>query len=173
MKKCQQCSKPATLHITEIREGEVQALHLCESCAQEYWHSELESSETEDASNSPFPMSMVEDELEELDSLSCPNCGISFKQFRAQGRLGCPHDYVAFEAELLPLLENIHGDTAQHCGKAPKRAPDASQRQYRLIRLRNDLRSAVDMENYEEAAQIRDEISELEQELGEITDTTE
>ena len=172
MKKCQQCSKPATLHITEIRDGEVQALHLCESCAQDYWHNDVETSETEE-SNSPFPVKMMDDELDELDSLICPQCGISFKQFRVQGRLGCPHDYIAFEAELVPLLENIHGDTPQHCGKAPQRAPDASQRQFKLIRLRNDLRSAVDLEKYEEAAQIRDEISLLEKKLGSTEEASE
>mgnify|MGYP000971956790 CR=1 FL=1 len=99
--------------------------------------------------------------LDELDQRVCPSCGITFKEFRAQGRLGCPHDYIAFEDELLPLLENIHGET-EHCGKIPKRAPDSSQQQFRLIKLRSELRSAVDEERYEDAARIRDEIKHVE-----------
>ena len=56
-------------------------------------------------------------ESSEVDQQTCPSCGISFKEFRSQGRLGCPHDYIAFQSELLPLLENIHGET-QPCREA-------------------------------------------------------
>lgn len=162
MKKCGRCSKPAVLHITEIREGDVQALHLCESCAKDY----LNTSPTEH----PAPAEAVKGSLssevpDEADDKTCPNCGISFKEFRAQGRLGCAHDYVVFQEELLPLLENIHGET-QHVGKVPKRAPDASQRQFRLVKLKSRLRAAVEEELYEEAARLRDEIATLETQLG-------
>lgn len=154
MKKCGRCSKPAVLHITELRHGEVQALHLCETCAKDYLSQAPAGSPDEPP---PGEISESEEELDELDQRICPSCGITFKEFRAQGRLGCPHDYIAFEDELLPLLENIHGET-EHCGKIPKRAPDSSQQQFRLIKLRSELRSAVDEERYEDAARIRDEI---------------
>lgn len=169
MKKCGRCAKPAVLHITEIRQGEVQALHLCESCAKEY----LNESEAggpppdEDAdfgSSDTGEMAEVADKDDDVTA-TCPHCGITFKEFRKQGRLGCPHDYVVFREELLPLLENIHGET-QHIGKVPKRAPKASQHQFRLIRLRNRLKAAVDEEMYEEAARLRDEIQSLEAEVG-------
>jgi protein arginine kinase activator len=156
MKKCGRCSKPAVLHITELRQGEVQALHLCETCAKDY----LSQSPEEQELAPPGASDDSEGDQDEIDLHTCPNCGISFKEFRAGGRLGCPHDYTVFEEELLPLLENIHGETG-HCGKVPKRAPDSSQRQFRLIKLRNELRSAVDDERYEEAARIRDEIQSL------------
>ncbi len=167
MKKCHRCSKPATLHITEIREGVVQELHLCESCAQDYLENtdSPEPSEDFDPIHEKLSEYEVDEELAELDQNECPNCGITFREFRSQGRLGCPHDYVAFEHELMPLLENIHGEV-QHCGKFPKRAPDASQRQYQLIKLRNELRGAVEQENYEEAARLRDEIQTIENELN-------
>ena len=167
MKKCRRCSKPATLHITEIRQGEVQALHLCETCAHEYL-SNADSSESVDSDENAddFVVKLPDDQnLEEIDGLVCPNCGITFREFRSNGRLGCPHDYIAFEDELLPLLENIHGET-QHCGKLPKRAPAESRRQYRLIKLRNELRTHVEQEAYEDAARLRDEIGSLEVELG-------
>jgi protein arginine kinase activator len=158
MKKCGRCSKPAVLHITELRHGEVQALHLCETCAKEY----LSQSPAGASEEIPADIeSEAAEELDELDQRVCPSCGISFKEFRAQGRLGCPHDYIAFEDELLPLLENIHGET-EHCGKIPKRAPDSSQQQFKLIKLRSELRTAVDEERYEDAARIRDEIRQAE-----------
>ena len=165
-KKCHRCSRPSTLHITELRQGEVQELHLCESCAQQY----LSGADSDDAGEevSSFAEKLAEivsdEDLDELSQLTCPNCGISFREFRSQGRLGCPHDYIAFQSELMPLLENIHGEI-QHTGKLPKRAPDDSRRQYRLIKLRSNLREAVDQENYENAARLRDEIQTLEIEL--------
>lgn len=161
MKKCSRCSKPATLHITELKEGDVHALHLCESCAKEYL-SHVEVGETADEPEELFKHhieSSIED-LEDVDQSSCPNCEITFKEFRTQGRLGCPQCYAAFAEELIPLLENIHGET-QHTGKFPQRAPEASRRQHELIRLRNQLRTAVEAESYEDAARLRDEIQNL------------
>jgi protein arginine kinase activator len=175
MKKCTRCeNKPATLHITDIQEGVVEALHLCQSCAEEYFES------AEQAPNIEEPVAFA-DKLPEIPDLEvdsehanliCPNCGISFAEFRSKGRLGCPHDYISFEEELLPLLENIHGST-QHVGKYPKRAPDASRKQFELIRLRNELNLAVEDEDYEEAARLRDLIKNVSQEAGEDEQVSE
>ena len=157
--KCERCSKQAVLHITELRQGEVQALHLCETCAKEYLsHAQPPKGSAPSDSEAAVDEAM----MEELDQQLCPNCGIAFKEFRAQGRLGCPHDYVVFEEELIPLLENIHGATS-HVGKIPKRAPQSSQVQFQLIKLRSELRTFVEEERYEEAAQIRDSIRRIEE----------
>lgn len=158
MKKCRRCSKPATLHITEIRKGEVQQLHLCETCAKTYLQSGPESEDEALASGE------AEEVLDAVDVLSCPHCGITFRQFRANGRLGCPHDYQVFAAELDELLKNIHDDT-QHCGKAPHQTSESSQEQFRLIKLRKELQVAVTAEAYEHAAKLRDEIQQVESKL--------
>jgi protein arginine kinase activator len=159
--KCQTCPSPATLHITEIVKGVAAEHHFCEECAQQY----LSQSE---AKSNDLPPGVAADEegeskLRELEQLVCPNCGISFKEFRKQGRLGCPHDYIAFHEELLPLLENIHGET-QHFGKVPKHTPDDSRKLYKLIKLRGELKVAIAEESYEAAAKLRDEIQRLEKE---------
>jgi protein arginine kinase activator len=111
----------------------------------------------------PFDASGEESSAD--DSKTCPSCGITFKQFRAQGRLGCPHDYEVFHDELIPLLESVHSDT-QHVGKCPPQASTESRQHHELFRLRSDLRAAVENESYEEAAKLRDRIRELESELG-------
>ena len=157
--KCGRCLKPAVLHITELRQGEVQALHLCESCAKEYLN---HGQGAKSAPSSEAELEAEEATLDDLELQVCPNCGIAFKEFRAQGRLGCAHDYVVFEDELLPLLENIHGETT-HVGKIPKRSPQSSQIQFKLIKLRNELRTSVEEERYEDAARIRDSIRQLEE----------
>jgi len=167
--KCHRCPKVATLHITEVIKGEAQELHLCEECAQEY----LDNQGNQTAADGGGGLikaaaGLGEAELEELEKLVCPNCKMTFKEFRGQGRLGCAECYVAFREQLIPLLENIHGE-AHHCGKFPQRAPDESQRRYRLIKLRNDLRVAVAAESYEEAARLRDQIQELENQHSQET----
>jgi protein arginine kinase activator len=167
MKKCRRCTKPAVLHITELRNGEAQALHLCEGCAKDYLSNVAPGTPPEE---SAAEVESPAEDSDERDALSCPHCGITFKQFRSQGRLGCPHDYVVFRDELLPLLESIHSET-QHVGKVPRHAPGISRTQVDLIRLRGELKAAVQNEQYEAAATLRDQIQQLEsaarQESGE------
>lgn len=164
MKKCRRCSKPATLHITELRQGEATEIHLCETCAKDY----LSQAEEVSSPQPDFQFDQLDEseqpQVSGADDRVCPNCGISFREFRTQGRLGCPHDYVVFESDLIPLIENIHGET-QHCGKLPRRAPDSSRRQHQLIRLRSELKVAVEEEDYEQAARLRDEIQEVESQI--------
>ena len=108
------------------------------------------------------------EELAKLDQRACPVCGITFYEFRNQGRLGCPHDYVYFEKELTPLIANIHGET-QHVGKRPPRPRRrAPIEQTELIRLRREMEEAKQKEHYERAAKIRDQIRELEQKVKQL-----
>lgn len=161
--KCSRCSKLATMHITELVKGEPHEVHLCEECFQNFMQNPASAENALQAGGLIKSTSgLGEAELEALEKLVCPTCKITFREFRNQGRLGCAHCYSAFREELLPLLENIHGET-HHCGKFPKRAPDDSQKRYQLIKLRNDLRLAVAEESYEEAARLRDQIHGLEQ----------
>lgn len=167
MKKCLRCTKQAALHITELKGGKSLSLHLCETCAQEYLSTvEVGGLSAEMSPADVLPPKLTDDEDDGTDpgAKACPHCGITFKQFRSQGRLGCPRDYEVFHGELLPLLESIHGEV-QHVGKFPPKVSESSRRQYELLRLRNELKSAVDEEQYEQAARLRDEIQVIEAEL--------
>jgi protein arginine kinase activator len=164
--KCQQCEKPATFHITELTGGQPQELHLCEHCAKNY----LTQGEPGSATVAPtlanvlakqLQIGKAAEELAKLDQRACPVCGITFYEFRNQGRLGCPHDYVYFERELTPLIANIHGET-QHAGKHPRGREGGTDEHTELIRLRREMEEAKQKENYEKAAKIRDKIRELE-----------
>ncbi|HEX3152552.1 MAG TPA: UvrB/UvrC motif-containing protein [Gemmataceae bacterium] len=149
--KCQQCAKVATLQITEVlSEGNFEELHLCDECAQKYLLESVPKKKKldgRDSSGSP--------------DKQCEHCGTRFVDFRNSGRLGCPHDYQAFQAELLPLLESIHSST-RHTGKTPRR-PSHRVRSQELTRLRKDLQRAITSEAYEDAAAIRDRIRRLEE----------
>lgn len=164
MKQCSVCSKPAVYHVTVLKDGDVKELHFCEPHFHEYMEKPKQKSPEEAFVESLLPESEIDERAAEDEQLICPNCGITYREFREKGRFGCPHDYEIFRQRLLPLLENIHGETT-HRGKSPKRAPLDSGNQLKLIQLRNDLTQAIEQEKYEEAAQLRDEIHQLEADL--------
>lgn len=168
--KCQRCEKPATFHITELTGGKPVELHLCEDHAREY----LTQAGNEPASAGSMAamftqqlakqmaLGQTAEELADLDQQSCPYCGITFYDFRTQGRLGCPYDYVFFEKEIQPLLLNIHGES-QHTGKRPTHSPELSRQRTELIRYRRQLQEAIREEHYELASRLRDKIREIEE----------
>ena len=162
--KCHQCDKLATFHITELTGGKPQELHLCEEHAREY----LTESDPEPSAASNLAGALAQqlvggtaEDLARLDQQACPICGITFFEFRNQGRLGCPHDYLCFEKELDPLILNIHGES-RHTGKHPQRSPANTERQTELIRLRREMKEAIQGEDYERASHLRDEIRQIE-----------
>ena len=157
---CQACEKkPATVHFTEIKNGEKTVLHLCEECAGQKGLTH----------GGPIP-SLLAHLVEGIQHASkgpetrCPQCGISFEEFRSKGRLGCPQDYEVFEKELAPLIEKIHS-AKRHAGRLPQGAVPDTAREDRLLRLRRELASAVKEEMDEAAARLRDEIRTTEEAL--------
>src|SRR5437868_10985437 len=150
--KCNNCSKAATMHITEVvAEDQFEEHHLCEECAQKYLYEPPKKA----GLKAEIGSAEEGEEFGALNKKECPICGIKFVEFRNSGRLGCPNDYQEFHEELLPLLENIHGET-KHCGKTPRRQPQNKQTQSEQIQLRKQLQQAVTKEAYEAAAGIRD-----------------
>lgn len=159
--RCQRCPKPATLHLTEILGvKQIEEMHFCEECAQKHLYEPGIAGEKLPAPK-PVEASAEHDDLEELNRIECPQCGIKFKDFRSTGRLGCPHDYEVFKKELVPLLENIHGEV-RHQGKSPRRKYPQNTTTSKLGALRRQLHSAIGKEDYEQAAHLRDSIRQLE-----------
>jgi protein arginine kinase activator len=164
--KCQKCERPATFHITELEGGKHTELHLCEEHARQYLtqgEGELGAAPTiAGALAQQLAVGQTAEELARLDQRACPVCGITFYEFRNQGRLGCPHDYVFFEKELEPLIANIHGETT-HKGKKPKHGSAGTQQRTELIRMRREMKEAIEKENYERAKELRDDIKRIEE----------
>ena len=158
-RECDKCGKPATVHLTEIVEGKKIEKHLCEDCAV--------SEGITVKANLPISQ-LLEDFIlqtastEETADLKCDVCGLSFSEFRERGLLGCPNDYDAFEPALRPTLERAHEGAGQHIGKVPRRAGSSQKKQNALLRLRAELKGAVAAEDYERAADLRDQIKEME-----------
>ncbi|MDP6685326.1 MAG: UvrB/UvrC motif-containing protein, partial [Candidatus Omnitrophota bacterium] len=100
--------------------------------------------------------------------LKCPRCGLTYEDFKKVGRLGCGECYTAFKEVLLPLLKRIHGST-QHYGKAPQNfqkpkpsIPAPSKSKNGLQELKDKLQKAIQNEEFEEAAKLRDKIRDVE-----------
>ncbi len=152
---CHFCGQPATIHYTSLLKKKKVQQHLCERCAREKG---VVSGEAAEAGPVPplnlqalVQLIMGQHPAADAASLKCPACGLKYAQFRADGRLGCAHDYDAFRPTLEPLLERIHRATA-HAGKVPR----TRRRRAELDDLRERLAAAVAAERYEDAATLRD-----------------
>jgi protein arginine kinase activator len=158
--KCQECSKAATVHLTDIVSGHKREVHLCQGCAEK-----RELVKHQELNLSAILQSVIGQHIgpltDELARLTCPSCGIKYMEFKAEGRLGCPQDYEVFRTALAPLLQRIHR-ALRHVGKIPAHAVRNAALQTELMELRQLLRRAVEAENYEEAARLRDLIRQKE-----------
>ncbi|RKY41264.1 MAG: hypothetical protein DRP76_00285 [Candidatus Omnitrophota bacterium] len=154
---CDICHKNiATIHLTEIVGDKIVELHLCSKCAQ---------MKTEEIKNqlslSEFLTGLVKEEKKERRVLRCAKCGLTFNDFRKMGKLGCKFCYESFREKLLPLLRKIHG-SVEHTGKVPQGLKEEEILERKIRELRKKLAKAIKLEEYEEAARIRDEIRNLE-----------
>jgi len=169
---CDICNKnPATVHLTEIIDNQMNELHLCEECAhkksaqmeQQFGLSDLLAGLAD--FEKPAAGGTGKDDKESV-VIKCPNCGLTYKDFKKIGRLGCGDCYTAFRSFLGPLLKRIHGANT-HCGKSPVKPAAAGgkvsrRKQPDVQDLRSRLQKAIELEAYEEAARLRDQIRVLE-----------
>jgi protein arginine kinase activator len=158
---CDLCGKnPATVHLTEIVDNQMTELHLCEDCARE------KSSQMEQefgladllAGLAEFGKPQEEKDVVEI---KCLQCNLTYADFKKIGRLGCSECYNTFRRYLSPLLKKIHGSN-RHLGKSPMKVAKVTRKRLDLQELRTRLAKAVEAEEFEEAAKIRDQVKELE-----------
>ncbi len=165
---CQECRKrQATVHITRIVNGHKTEMVLCEQCAKE--KGELEMFAEPQFPLQSFLASLLEQGGHAAQSTPaiaarCSNCGLTYRDFARTGRLGCSQCYSEFGGWLDPVLRRIHG-TSKHTGKVPARTGGTAKIRKSLNDLREALSRAVQSEEFEKAAGLRDEIRRLEKEL--------
>ncbi|MBI5385291.1 MAG: UvrB/UvrC motif-containing protein [Verrucomicrobia bacterium] len=157
--------KEATVHLTQIAGEKMQKVDLCEDCAKEK------------GVNDPTGFSLADlllglgasQEMEEAagsSDLKCPQCGFTQADFKKAGRLGCAHCYDTFSEGLESLLKTMHKGT-RHKGKVPLALRGTQDLKDKLGALQKKLEKAVADENFEQAAQMRDEIKALKTKLTE------
>jgi len=160
---CNVCkSKEATVFLTQIVEGKMQKVNLCEPCSKEK------------GVNDPTGFALADLLLglgaaQEIDKnpagLRCPSCGFSQTDFKKTGRLGCSTCYDAFAEGLSGMLKNMHRGMI-HTGKVPARLAEERERSRAISFLTTSLEEAVTKENFEEAASLRDKIRLFESGAG-------
>ena len=161
--KCESCGdKDATVHFTEIRGSEKKETHLCEECARSKTGPFQKAVSLSDILNSLLSH-LGGKEIAEMEDVKCDSCGMTHAEFRSSGRLGCPKDYEVFDKSLGGLLEKIHHGT-KHIGKVPSGAGKDLVRDHLVLKLRQELERAAQREEYEKAAEYRDQIRQLTQE---------
>ena len=166
---CEHCNKAKTVHVTEIKAGQKIEKHLCKDCplvnegvggAGGKGHQPI----NELLSN--FVLAHSGGTAVRAGNKACDVCGTTWQKFKENGLLGCDNDYAVFEEELTPLLKRAHEGATHHTGKVPaRRAGEGAVRAKRpptVGRLRRDLQRAVESEDYEAAAKLRDQIAAAE-----------
>jgi protein arginine kinase activator len=169
--KCEDCHKrEAEVKVTQIVNNQKTTLNLCKECANARGH------------NSPFQnVQQHVDEMiggegwgaqalnsqtkKQVPDIRCPKCSMSFEQFLKKARFGCGECYRAFRSELEQAMRGIHG-ASLHRGKSPVHdvSEEADKDSNKVIpvkeeeRLEAELKKAVEAEDFERAAEIRDKL---------------
>ncbi len=164
---CQNCSKhEATTHIKSVVNGEYTQLHLCTECANKLGYGDVFSGfglDFADLFGNFFsrPKSMTSGRTER-----CASCGMSFEEIVKSGKIGCADCYEKFYDMLLPSIQRIHGKT-QHNGKKvnavnENRIKKEKTKEEIIEELKKEMQAAIDEQNFERAAEIRDKIKATE-----------
>lgn len=159
--------KEATVHLTQIAGNKMQKVDLCEECAKTK------------GVNDPTGFSLADlllglgasQEIEQAaggGELKCPRCGFTQADFKKAGRLGCPDCYQTFGEALEGLLKSMHKGT-RHVGKVPEALRQNRDLSDRVKALEKRLTKAIQEEDFEEAAVLRDEIKQTKARLGSLT----
>ena len=161
MIQCDLCEEKATVFLTQIIDGQMQKVNLCESCSKEKGVTDPTGFALADLLVGVGSEQQVGSRTG--DSV-CSSCGFTAADFKRVGRLGCPECYATFADDLEGIIKAMHKGT-RHVGKAPARLGQLRAVRARLDELRGSLDGAVAAEDYEEAARLRDEILRVEEEL--------
>ncbi|MBE6552750.1 MAG: hypothetical protein E7666_00250 [Ruminococcaceae bacterium] len=169
---CESCKKrTATVFYNENINGRARSFSLCGECAAKLREKGDLQDVTSMLGSFADPFSNLHDNLfggffgipsAKINSVEkkCPECGAGYSEIAKSGKVGCPTCYTIFRDELARTLQSIHG-TTQHTGHVPARHRAKQAREEQLQTLRESLRNAIEKEDYESAAKLRDEIRAL------------
>ncbi|WP_181351089.1 UvrB/UvrC motif-containing protein [Thalassobacillus sp. CUG 92003] len=178
--ECQEChQRPATVHLTQVINGEKTEQHVCEQCAKEkgYMTYGDESFSLNDLLSGMFnyegqsPLSGTKTKsYPNSQQLKCPSCGLTYQEFARIGKFGCAECYHTFGDHLNPIFRRVHSGNTTHDGKIPKRVGGDLHLRKQIEHQKIELQRLIEKEEFEEAAQARDHIRSLEKQLHEEGD---
>lgn len=150
---CEECGKnPVEVLMTTVVNGEAISRHLCRECFKKYKAGDIQAVLAAVLS--------AMNQKEKKPDLICLKCGETYAEFQKTGKLGCAACYEAFKSELTPLITRVQG-RAQHAGRRPPSTEEDQERMRKMEDLRTRMEAAVAVENFEEAAKLRDELRSM------------
>ena len=154
---CEECRQnPATVVITVLTGQETTTRHLCQDCVEKIENSIAQG----DVSSFLSSLLSILSRQPKEETLRCSACGLTYEDFQTSGKLGCAQCYQDFSKQLAPLLQRVHGRT-QHAGRVPTNREAETRLQHSILELKDKMDHAVQEENFEEAAALRDQIRAL------------
>ena len=161
---CMKCKKNfATVKLTRIEKGRVEELNLCQSCAAEIspYQKKLAGAQANLDSILAGLLASEKEKKRITDvDITCRGCGLPFASYRESLFLGCAQCYDSFGEHLLGDLRKFHGSTS-HQGKVPKLMQSKIAMRQDIQQVRRQMEAAIEQENFELAAQLRDKIKSL------------
>lgn len=157
--KCDVCDNEATVFLTQIINGQMTTVNLCESCSKAKGVTDETGFGLAEAFVGP-PQVATAKVAAGHEDVACPACGFTQAQLKKIGRMGCPECYTTFREGLDNLLKAMHKGT-KHIGKIPQRLTAESQKLKSLSQLREELDAAVREERYEDAARLKSDIEKV------------
>ncbi|SDM39987.1 UvrB/UvrC motif-containing protein [Halarsenatibacter silvermanii] len=161
--QCEKCGeREANVHMTKIVNNNKKEVHLCSQCAEKSGQISISGDPFSfqkmfsgfmqpDRSRSPSPR----------EKLECDNCGLTYREFTEKGLFGCAECYDSFAEGVDYVVGRVQGGS-EHRGKVPRRGDRKSRLEEKISSLRQDMEEAVDREDFERAAELRDKVKELE-----------
>jgi len=169
--KCNECKKrPASLHFTQIINGQKTEIQVCEVCATKkgYVNHKEDAYSLHDLLTGLFNFSSSQIDLQnpslfdEIEELKCPKCNITFHDFQRIGKFGCASCYGTFKMKLDSIFRRVHSGNTKHNGKIPKRKGAHLHTKKEIELYRKKLQQLIEQEEFEKAAIVRDQIKNLE-----------
>lgn len=160
---CEYCGEnEASLHLVTFINGEKVEKHICSECAgQMNVHGVFNALSVGDLFKGLLKTPQAEAVAQ--TAAKCPDCGMTINEFKTKGQFGCAGCYKAFEEYIIPIIKNVQGGT-EHTGKAPEGMSKKYEKRRKIDRLKEKINEAVRVEDYEQAAALRDKIKALEKE---------
>jgi len=174
--KCDRCDREATLHDLKLIKGGVASeVHLCEKCAAELGVAGKNFATVDELLQQAIGQQagtlsisvQITGEPSAAKPGVCPNCATTWSEFRERGLFGCPECYVTFEDRIGAVLERAHEGGTHHVGKCPSHIENRVEHEARIRHLRRQMEDAIASEQYERAAELRDEINKEMSRAGE------
>ena len=159
---CDHCDKPAVVHEVTVKNGKRTEVHLCSEHAADAGFVVHQSVSPIEKAYQQYVISHGDTKKKRASHQTCSACEMTFAEFRKGGTLGCPICYESFEKQLGPLVERAQNGGSHHIGRTPTQSEDAIDRQLQVRHLVRELERAVEAEEYERAAELRDQLDSLE-----------